>query len=105
MRSEPVVSAQAIAAAVQAAVMALVAMAASLEWIVIDPQQMGAVEKTLAAFGALAVLVVPQIAAAFYARNQVTPVRDPRTATGEPAVIVPLAQAQQMGLAPWDGNE
>lgn len=98
VKSQPVVSAAAIAAAVQAAIMAIVAMAVSLEWVRLDPEQMGAVERTLTALGALAVLVVPQIAAALWSRQQVTTLADPHTQGGEPAVLLPLAQAQAMGL-------
>jgi hypothetical protein len=105
MSREPVVSAQAIAAAVQAAIMALVAMATSLGWIAVNPEQMGAVERALAALGALAVLVVPQILAAVWARNQVTPVANPRTLDGQDGVIIPLATAQQMGMLGWAVDE
>jgi hypothetical protein len=78
--------------------MAIVAMAASLGWIAINPEQMGAVERALAALGALAVLVVPQILAAVWARNQVTPVANPRTEDGQAGVIVPVAVAQASGM-------
>ena len=105
MSREPVISAQAIAAAISAVIMLGLGMAVSLGWISLDGTQMGSIEKFVGALLALAVLIGPQLVAAFWARKQVTPLAAPRTATGEDAVIVPLATAQMLGVAPLDGPE
>jgi len=99
MKSEPVLSAQAMAAAVSAVIMLGLGMAVSLGWLVLAPDQMGAIEKFVGAVLALAVLVGPQLVAAFWARGRVTPVADPRTQDGQPAAIVPVAQLQQLQAA------
>lgn len=106
LEGQPVLTAGAIAAAVQAAIVAIVTMLASFGWITVNPEQMGAIERTLAALSALAVLIVPQALALLWARQQVTPIASPATADGQPGVIVPVAQAQQMGILPreHDGN-
>lgn len=100
MKNEPVISAQAIAAAVSATILAFLAMLVSLGAITLDTKQMGAIEAFLAALGALAVLVGPQLAAAWWARGKVTPVANPKTPDGAPAILLPMAQAAAMGLAP-----
>ena len=74
VNQEPVRNANAIALAVQGTVLALLTAAASLGWITINPEQMGAIEKALAAVLALAVLVVPPVVATFWARSKVVPV-------------------------------
>lgn len=99
MKSEPVISAQAIAAAVSAVIMLGLGMAVSLGWLVLNPDQMGAVQQFVTAVLGLAVLVGPQLVAAFWARRQVTPIADPKTPSGEPAAIVPVAQLQQLQAA------
>ena len=105
MNKEPVLSAQAIAAAVSAVIMLGLGMAVSLGWISLNDTQMGSIEKFVGALLALCVLVGPQLVAAFWARKQVTPLAAPRTATGEAGVIVPLATAQMLGVAPPAGQE
>ena len=105
MNREPVLSAQAIAAAVSAVIMLGLGMAVSLGWISLNDTQMGSIEKFVGALLALAVLVGPQLVAAFWARRKVTPLAAPKTADGQPAAIVPLAQAQAMGFAPPAGQE
>ena len=105
MSKEPVISAQAIAAAVSAVIMLGLGMAVSLGWINLNDTQMGSIEKFVGALLALAVLVGPQLVAAFWARRKVTPLAAPKTATGEAAVIVPLATAQMLGVAPLDEPE
>ncbi len=97
---QPVVNSTYIAAAVQAVIMLGLGMAVSLGWINLSGDQMGAVEKFITAVIGLAVLIAPQIIAAFWARQRVTPLASPRTADGRPAAIIPLAQAQAMGIAP-----
>jgi hypothetical protein len=105
MTREPVLSAQAIAAAVSAVIMLGLGMAVSLGWLSLNDTQMGTIEKLVGALLALCVLVGPQLVAAFWARGKVTPTAAPKTATGEDAVIVPLATAQMLGVAPLDGSE
>ncbi len=104
MSKEPVISAQAIAAAVSAVIMLGLGMAVSLGWVNLNDTQMGSIEKFVGALLALAVLVGPQFVAAFWARRKVTPLAAPKTATGEDAVIVPLATAQMLGVVPLDGS-
>lgn len=105
MSKEPVISAQAIAAAISAVIMLGLGMAVSLGWISLNDTQMGSIEKFVGALLALAVLVGPQLVAAFWVRKQVTPLAAPKTATGETAVLVPLATAQALGVLPLDGPE
>ncbi len=105
MTKDPVVNSTYIAGAVQAVIMLGLGMAVSLGWLTLNPEQMGSIEKFVTALIALAVLIAPQVIAAFWARKQVTPVAAPRTATGEPAVIVPLATAQMLGVLPLDGGK
>lgn len=71
MQSNPVVSAQGIAAAVSAVIMAFLAMLVSIGVISLDTAQMNSVQTFLTAAGALAVIVVPQLVAAFWAKRQV----------------------------------
>ena len=99
MSKEPVVNSTYLAAAVQAVIMLGIGMAVSLGWINLSSDQMGSVEKFVTAVIGLAVLIAPQIIAAYWARRKVTPLAAPRI-DGQPAMIVPLAQAQAMGLAP-----
>ena len=97
---QPVVNSTYIAAAVQAVIMLGIGMAVSLGWFNLSGDQMGSIEKFVTAVIGLAVLLAPQIIAAYWARKRVTPIAAPRTADGQPAALVPLAQAQAMGLAP-----
>lgn len=98
MTREPVLSAQAIAAAVSAVIMLGLGMAVSLGWINLNDTQMGSIEKFVGAVLGLAVLVAPQLVAAFWARKRVTPIADPKIG-GQPAALVPLAQLQTMQAA------
>lgn len=100
MNREPVTNASLLAGAVQAVVMLGLGMAVSLGWLKLDPEQMGAVERFVAAVVALVALVAPQIIAAAWARRQVTPLAAPRTASGEPAQLVPadLVTPQQIAV-------
>lgn len=97
---QPVVNSTYIAAAVQAVIMLGLGMAVSLGWLNLTGDQMGNVEKFVTAVIGLAVLIAPQIIAAFWARKRVTPIASPRLPDGQPAALVPLAQAQAMGIAP-----
>ena len=99
MSKEPVVNSTYIAGAVQAVIMLGLGMAVSLGWVNLSSDQMGSVEKFVTAVIGLAVLIAPQVIAAYWARRKVTPLAAPRI-NGQPAMIVPLAQAQAMGLAP-----
>lgn len=92
MTREPVLT----AAGLSGFVMAVLAMAISMGWLRLSPEQVEAVQRVVVP---LAVFIVP-LAAALWARSQVTPTAAPKTPDGEPAVIVPVAQAQQMGLLP-----
>lgn len=91
MTREPVLSAQAIAAAVSAVIMLGLGMAVSLGWINLNDTQLGSIEKFVGALLALAVLVGPQIVAAFWARKQVTPLAAPKTKGGEEAILMPAS--------------
>ena len=92
MKTEPVLTAGAIAGVI----MAGLAMAVSLGWLNLADEQMTAIQAfVLPVLG----LVLP-IAAALWARGKVTPTAAPKTETGEPAVLIPAAQAQMLGIAP-----
>ncbi len=81
MKSEPVLTAGAIAGVV----VAFLTMAVSLGWLRLDEAQMQAIQAfILPALG----LILP-VAAALWARGKVTPTADPRTEDGEPAQLVP----------------
>ena len=97
MKTEPVLTAGAIAGVI----MAGLAMAVSLGWLRLDEAQMGSIQTFLVAALALGVPVV----GALIARRFVTPTAAPRTPEGEPAVLVPAAQAQMLGIAPLDDPE
>lgn len=88
--TEPVLT----AAAVAGLIMAGLTMAVSLGWLNLTEDQMGAVQGFILP---LAGLVLPLIAG-FVARSQVTPTANPKTEDGQPAVLIPKAQAQAMGL-------
>ena len=68
--------------------MAFLGMAVSLGWLRLDEAQMKAVE----AFVLPALALIVPITAAWFARRKVTPLAAPKTANGEPAVIVSAAQ-------------
>lgn len=104
MTREPVLSAQGIAAAISAVIMLGLGMAVSLGWINLNSDQMSSIEKFVTAVLGLAVLVAPQLLAAFWARQRVTPISDPKV-NGEPAALVPLAQLQAMQDASRARNE
>ena len=95
VKSEPVLTAASIAGVI----MAGLAMAVSLGWLALTDDQMKAIQAfVLPVLG----LVLP-VAAALWARSKVTPTANPKTEDGEPGVIVPVAQAQAMGILP-DGK-
>ena len=74
--------------------MAALAMAVSLGWLALTDAQMQAVQSfVIPALG----LVLP-VAAALWARGRVTPVASPKTESGEPAILVPAAQAEMLGI-------
>ena len=81
MNREPVLT----AAAVAGIVMAFLAMAVSLNWLALSPAQMD----TIQAFILPTLGLLLPIGAALFARRKVTPTAAPKTAQGEPAVIVP----------------
>jgi hypothetical protein len=81
MKSEPVLTAAAIAGVI----MAGLAMAVSLGWLNLSDDQMQAIQSfVLPVLG----LVLP-VGAALWARRKVTPVAAPKTADGQPAALVP----------------
>ena len=92
MQRQPVLGAQAIAAAVSSVIMLGLAMLVSLGVISLDTTQMGTVEAFVGAVATLAILIVPQMAAAFWSRGKVTPMASPRMPDGEPAALVRLEQ-------------
>jgi hypothetical protein len=94
VKSEPVLSAQGIAAAVSAVIMLGLGMAVSLGWVTLAPDQMGAIETFVGALLALAVLVAPQLIAAYWASKKVTPLAAPKTADGE--TLIPMSAAHAM---------
>ena len=90
MKTEPVLTAASIAGVIMAAL----AMAVSLGWLALTDAQMQAVQSfVIPALG----LVLP-VAAALWARGRVTPVASPKTESGEPAILVPAAQAEMLGI-------
>ena len=89
MKSEPVLSAGAIVGVIMAGIV----MAMKLGWIDISSDQLGGIE----AFVVAAVGLLFPLAAAWWARSQVTPVAAPKTKEGEDAVLMPVAQAQALG--------
>ena len=96
MNREPVLT----AGAVTGIIMAGLFMAVSLGWLHLNETQLGSIE-TFA--GALLALLLP-VLISLWPRSQVTPVAAPKTADGEPAVLLPAAQAQMLGVAPLDGE-
>jgi len=85
MKTEPVLTAAAIAGVL----MAFLGMAVSLGWLRLDESQMQAIQAfVLPALG----LILP-IAAALVAL-----LAAPKTENGTPAVIIPAAQAQMLGV-------
>ncbi len=94
MKNEPVLTAAALAGLI----MAGLTMAVSLGWLRLDETQMQAIQGFVLP---LVGLVLP-LAAALWARGKVTPTAAPKTQTGEPGVIVPVATAQAMGILPDD---
>ena len=90
MKTEPVLTAGAIAGVI----MAGLAMAVSLGWLNLADSQMQAIQAfVLPVLG----LVLP-IGAALWARGKVTPVASPRTESGEPAILIPAEQAEMLGI-------
>lgn len=102
MKNEPVLT----AGAVTGVIMAGLFMAVSLGWLRLDDAQLGTIETFI---GALLVLLLP-IVISIWPRQQVTPTAKltpgaaVKDADGQPAVIVPAAQAQMLGLARLDGE-
>ena len=90
MKTEPVLTAGAITGVLMAGLF----MAVSLGWLHLTETQLGTVE-TFA--GALLALLLP-ILVSLWPRSQVTPLAAPKTEDGTPAVIIPAAQAQMLGV-------
>lgn len=92
MKTEPV----AVAGTVSGLIMAGLAMAVSLGWLRLDDAQMGSIQTFVVALVGFAV----PVAAALIARRFVTPLAAPKTAAGQPAVLLSAAEAQQLGIGP-----
>ena len=92
MNREPVIT----AAAAAGIVMAFLAMAVSLNWLALTPEQMD----TIQAFILPTLGLLLPVGAALFARSKVTPTAAPRTADGEPAALVPadLVTLQQVAV-------
>ena len=90
MKSEPVLTAGALTGVLMAGLF----MAVSLGWLHLTETQLGTVE-TFA--GALLALLLP-ILISLWPRSKVTPVICPRTEDGEPAILIPAAQAEMLGI-------
>ena len=96
LESQPVLTAASIAGVIVAGL----TMAVSLGWLRLDEAQMQAIQAFILP---LLGLVLP-VGAALWARGKVTPLADPHTEDKQPAVIVPVAQAQMLGIA-LDGEQ
>ncbi len=81
MKSQPVLTAGSIVGVIMAGLV----MAVSLGWLKLDSTQMGNIETFLAA----AVALLLPILGAWWASRRVTPTAAPKTADGQPAVIIP----------------
>ena len=71
-------------------------MAVSLGWLKLDEAQMGSIQTFVVALVGFAV----PVAAALIARRYVTPLAAPKTESGQPAVLLSAAEAQQLGIGP-----
>ena len=90
MKTEPVLTAGALTGVLMAGLF----MAVSLGWLHLTETQIGTVE-TFA--GGLLALLLP-ILISLWPRSKVTPVICPRTEDGEPAILIPAAQAEMLGI-------
>lgn len=93
MKNEPVLTYTGLGGLVSAVIMMGFAMAVSLGWLTLVPEQMSAIEQFIGAVVALVVVVAPPLVGAVIARNKVTPVSNPRMANGQPAMLVPRDEA------------
>ena len=84
MKTEPVLTAGALTGVIMAGLF----MAVSLGWLRLDDAQLGSIEK----FAALLLALLLPILISLWPRSQVTPVANPKTESGEPAVLVPVAK-------------
>ncbi len=91
MNFDPVV----VSGAIVGLIMAGLAMAVSLKWINLDDTQMSSVQAFVVALVGLAVPIV----AALILRRQVTPISNPKTKDGEPAVLIPQSQVTPAMMA------
>ena len=104
VQSEPALVAGG-AAGIVGAVMAFLLMAVSLGWVALSPEQLDSIRSFLMLALPLVAVLGP-VAAALFVRPRVTPTAKltagatVQAADGQPAVIVPAAQAQMLGIAP-----
>jgi len=73
MKNEPVLTYTGIGTAISTTIMLGLAMAVSLGWIRLEPEQMTAIEKFIGALIGLIIMIVPPMTGAWLARNKVTP--------------------------------
>ena len=100
MKTEPVLVAGGTVSVV-GLIMAGLLMCVSLGWFSLTPEQLDAIKSFLIPAAA----IIGPVVGALIARRFVTPTAAPRTPEGEPAVLVPAAQAQMLGIAPLDDPE
>jgi hypothetical protein len=73
MKNEPVLTYTGIGTVISTTIMLGLAMAVSLGWIRLEPEQMTAIEKFIGALIGLIIMIVPPMTGAWLARNKVTP--------------------------------
>ena len=83
MQREPVMLGGLVTAAIEAFIM----LALQMGWISWNTEQVASFNNFVVALMALGAVVIP-LAVAYFARNRVTPMADPRTVDGKPAEIV-----------------
>lgn len=92
-RPEPVVNAATVAGTITAVVGLLLTLAVVLHWI--TPDDSATLGPALSTVVTAIVGAVSALVAAYRARTQVTPLRDPRNAAGEALVSVSMVRAAE----------
>jgi hypothetical protein len=88
MKNDPVLTYTGLGGLVSAVIMMGFAMAVSLGWVALAPDQMTAIEQFVGAVIGLVVVIAPPIVGAFLARKKVTSIENPRMPDGAPAMLV-----------------
>lgn len=70
------------------ALVAGLTMAVALGWLNLSDEQIGSIETFAKAVAPIVAVIVPVIMS-WFARQQVTPMADPRTEDGQPALVIP----------------